>query len=90
ARAAATRADIARARGDEASALEHDRSAYEITRSDQGALNPRTARYALAYARALRSAGDVAAAQALEGANRPIFEAAYPPGSHFRRLLPER
>lgn len=90
ARAAATRAAIARARGDEASALEQDRSAYEITRDDQGASNPRTARHALAYARALRAAGDDAAAQMLEREYRPIVESAYPPDSAFRRLLTDR
>jgi serine/threonine-protein kinase len=90
ARAAATRADIARARGDEASALEHDRSAYEITRSDQGALNPRTARCALVYTRALRGVGDPRTARALEREYRPCLEAAYPPTSAFRRSLAER
>lgn len=90
ARAAATHAAIARARGDEASALERDRSAYEITRDDQGASNPRTARHALAYARALRAAGDDAAAQMLEREYRPIVESAYPPDSAFRRLLTVR
>lgn len=84
ARTAATRAAIARARGDGASALEQNRAAYQITRDDQGARNPRTARYALAYARALHDAGDTRAARVLEHEYRPRLEAAYPPDSAFR------
>lgn len=89
ARTAATRAAIARARGDLAGALAQDRAAYQITRDDQGAGNPRTARYALAHARTLRDAGDTRAALALEREYRPRLEAAYPPDSAYRRLLKE-
>ncbi len=89
-RTAATRAAIAHARGDMAGALAQARAAYQITRDDQGARNPRTARYALAHARAMRDAGDTRAAQALEREYRPRLEAAYPPESVFRRLLLDR
>ena len=87
ARAAATRAMILRARGDAAGALRLDQSAYEITLRDRGVGHPRAARYALMYARALRAAGEIAQAEALEHAYRPRLEAAYPPTSAFRDLL---
>lgn len=86
ARAAATRAMIQRGRGDEAGALRFDQSAYDITRRDRGATHPRTARYALAYARALRGAGEIGPAKALEREFQQLLEAAYPPTSAFRRL----
>lgn len=89
ARAAATRAAILRARGDEAGALRLEQSAYELTLHDRGATHPRTARYALAYARALRVAGETGKAQALEREFRTRLESAYPPDSAFRRLLPK-
>lgn len=60
-------------------------AAYEITRNDRGAKNPRTARYALVYARV-----DTGAAQARERGYRPIVENAYPPGSELRDLLADR
>lgn len=90
ARAAATRAAILRARGDEAGALRQDGSAYELTRNDVGVEHPRTARYALAYAHALRAAGEPGRAEALEREFVPRLEKAYPPGSAFLRLLPAR
>jgi serine/threonine-protein kinase len=89
ARAAAIRAAILRARGDFAGALQRERSAYELTRRDRGARHPRTARYALAYARALHASGDTGQAQALEREFRARLESAYPADSAFRRLLPE-
>ncbi len=87
ARAAATRAASLHARGDLEQALQHAQSAYEITLRDDGALNPRTARYALSYARKLRAAGDAGAAQRLEHEFRPVLESSYPSGSAFRRAL---
>lgn len=90
ARSAATRAAILRARGDAAGAMRLERLAYETTRSDRGAGHPRTARYALAYARALRTAGETEAAQVLEREFRAKLENAYPSGSAFRRLLSAR
>lgn len=89
ARAATVRAAVLRARGDFTAALKQEQSAYELTRSDRGARHPRTARYALAYARALRAAGDTQQAQALEREFRTRLESAYPADSAFRRLLPE-
>jgi serine/threonine-protein kinase len=86
ARAAATRATILRARGDPAGALEQERRAYELTLGDVGANHPRTAQYAMAYARALHAAGRTADAAALERDARPILERAYPRDSAFRRL----
>ncbi|MEO7916509.1 MAG: protein kinase [Dokdonella sp.] len=84
ARASATRASIRRAQGDHAAALRLDKSAYEMTLSVRGPQNPRTARYALAYARALRAIGDSAKARALETEYRVKLENAYPPDSAFR------
>lgn len=89
ARAASTRAKILRARGDQAGALDLLRAAFEVVKRGHGAEQPLTARYALAYALALRSAGEVAQAEALEHAYRPLLERAYPPDSAFRRLLQE-
>ena len=86
ARANATRAGILRARGDSAAALQLDKLAYEMTLRVRGAENPRTARYALTYARALRDAGESVKAQALEREFRSRLENAYPPESEFRRL----
>jgi len=84
ARVAAIHALVARARGDSAKALQFDRSAFDITRSDRGTNHPRTARYALAYAHALRESGNMAKAQALENEYRQKFEVAYPLSSAFR------
>ena len=84
ARVAATRARIARARGDAARAVDFDRSAFDITRRDRGAMHPRTARYALAYAHALRESGTITEAKAMEDEYRQRFEAAYPSSSEFR------
>lgn len=86
ARAAATRAMILRARGDAEGALRLDQSAFEITSRDRGVAHPRAARYALMYTRALRAAGEITEAEALEHEYRPRLEAAYPPTSAFRDL----
>ena len=88
ARAAATRAMILRARGDAEGALRLDQSAFEITARDRGAGHPRAARYALMYARALRAAGEITQAESLEREYRPRLQAAFPPNSAFRDLLP--
>lgn len=87
ARAAATRSMIRRAQGDAVGALRLAQSAYDITLRDRGAENPRTARYALAYAQALRATGEIVQADALEREYRPRLENLYPPTSAFRRLL---
>lgn len=90
ARAAATRAKIFLARGDQAKAMAHAATALELSVQDRGRENPRTARYALAYAQMLRSAAPISAAdqqraRALEQEYRPRLEKAYPPSSAFRR-----
>jgi serine/threonine-protein kinase len=85
ARVASTRAQVLRARHDDAGALEQDRRAYELTLRDVGSEHPRTARLALAYAGALRAAGRGAEAQALERTAAPIVEQAYPATSAYRR-----
>jgi serine/threonine-protein kinase len=90
ARAAAVRAAIRREQGDRAAALDFERRAYELTLADVGARHPRTARYAMTYAAALREAGEDARAQALEQDFRAVLETAYPAGSAFRRLLTTR
>lgn len=73
------------ARGDEDDARRLDRIAYELTLRDAGAEHPRTARYALAYARALRQAGEADQAQALEREYLPRLARAYPADSAFRQ-----
>lgn len=87
ARAAATRADVLRGYGDPAGAVRMDQSAYDITREDRGATHPRTARYALRYAAALRSIGEIAKARRLEREYRPLIAQAYPATSAFHRAL---
>lgn len=47
-------------------------------------MHPRTARYALAYAHALRESGTITEAKAMEDEYRQRFEAAYPSSSEFR------
>lgn len=86
ARAADTRASMALARGDQDTALRLAQSAHAITLAERGTENPRTARYALAYAQVLRAAGDIDQAQALERTYRPRLERAYPASSAYRRL----
>ena len=87
ARVATARAVILRARKDLPGALQQEQAAYELTLRDRGRQNPRTARYALRYAQALRANGDIAKAGALEREYRPRLRAAYPPASAYRRLL---
>ena len=85
--AANTRAAILRARGDAESAREQDRIAHELTLRDVGTEHPRTAYYAMIYARALRDAGRTAEAERLEHGARPILQRAYPVDSVFRRAV---
>jgi serine/threonine-protein kinase len=87
ARAAATRALIASARDEQSVALHHAQSAYAMILKDRGVENPRTARYALAYAQALRASGNGASALALEHDYQGRLIRAYPPGSAFVQLL---
>ena len=88
ARVASTRASILRS-GDPEAALAEHRRAFELTRADVGDAHPRTARLALAYARALRAAGQVEPAAAIERDAAGIVERAYPASSAYRALLPE-
>lgn len=85
ARAAATRAAILQARGDRQGALRLAQDAYQILLRDRGEENPRTARYALAYARALRATDALDEAEALEREYRPRLERLYPLTSAYRR-----
>jgi serine/threonine protein kinase len=87
ARIALTRAEIARAQGDSAGVLRFEEKAYRMTLGDVGPTHPRTARYALLYARDLRAAGRTDEAEPLERGARPLFEKAYPRDSAFRRAL---
>ncbi len=88
ARVAAARAQLRRAQGDPAGALRFEQTAYDLTLRDVGERHPRTARYALVYAKALRAAGETARAEALEREFGSRLEQAYPADSAFRRLLP--
>ena len=84
ARVAATRSLIHAANGDADGARDMMQAAYEITRKERGAENPRTARHAMEYARMLRRTGEIGAADALERRYRPVLEAAYPLASAYR------
>lgn len=85
ARAATGRARIAAARGDLHAAADAARRAYELTLASVGEHHPRTAREALAWARARRLIGETAEADALEAKYRATFERSYPADSDFRR-----
>ena len=89
-RAAATRAKILLGRGDLSAAVDQAATAFNLSVRDRGAENPRTARYALAYAQMLRGMREINQADrdrslALEREYRPRLEKAYPRSSAFRR-----
>ena len=89
-RAAATRAKILLGRGDLSAAVDHAATAFNLSVRDRGAENPRTARFALAYAQMLRGMREINQADrnralALEREYRPRLEKAYPRSSAFRR-----
>lgn len=89
-RTAATRAKILLGRGDLSAAVDKAATAFNLSVRDRGAENPRTARYALAYAQMLRGMREINQvdrnrALALEREYRPRLEKAYPPSSAFRR-----
>ncbi len=83
--AAHARAAIARARGDEPSAVAQDERAWRLMLDEFGADNPFTARYALLFARDLRKAARRDQAEALDKQYRASFERAFPADSAFRR-----
>ena len=89
-RAAATRAKILLGRGDLSAAVDQAATAFTLSVRDRGAENPRTARYALAYAQMLRGMREINQADrdrslALEREYLPRLEKAYPRSSAFRR-----
>lgn len=86
ARAAATRAALLRTKGDTSGAALWTRKAFETMQSDRGRSNPRTVRYALAYAQAARAAGAEVEAQRLEREYRPRLLRLYPADSVFMTL----
>ncbi len=83
--AAHARAAIARAHGDDASALFQDERAWRLLLDELGADNPFTARYALLFAHDLRKASRRNQAEALDKQYRASFERAFPVDSAFRR-----
>lgn len=83
ARVAATRSALAAAEGDLSAAALLAKTAYTIMLADRGAANPRTVRYALAYARAARAVGASEQADKIELEYRPRLERFFPPGSAF-------
>lgn len=87
ARAAATRATILLAEGDRAAAAQQARAAYETMLADRGPENPRTVRYAVAYARILAASGDHDAARAVQAEYLPKLEV-FPVDSIYRMQLP--
>lgn len=88
ARAAATRAAILSAQSDTAGAATQAKSAYELMLLDRGRSNPRTVRYALAYARMLEARGELSGARTLQAEYRPRLLRSYPPDSVFRTPSP--
>ncbi|HEX7915305.1 tetratricopeptide repeat protein, partial [Rudaea sp.] len=87
ARAADLRAQIAARQGKvEESVRDHER-AFHLVRDKLGAGNPQSARYGLLYARSLRATGRDAEAATLEKELLPIFDAAFPADSVFRREI---
>lgn len=84
---ATTRAAIARARGDALTAVEHERIAFELYLGVYDANHPRTARLALTWAQALREAGQLAQADAVQKQYQSVVERAYPKDSAYRALL---
>lgn len=90
ARVAATRSALLAGEGDLTGAAAEARAAWTITQADRGDRNPRTVRYALAYARAAREAGAIDDARAVEQEYQPRLASAYPPGSEYRlRYAPQ-
>lgn len=88
ARAAATRATILLAEGDRAAATLQARAAYEKMLADRGPGNPRTVRYAVAYARILAANGDHTAARALQAEYLPKLAQVFPADSAYRMQIP--
>jgi serine/threonine-protein kinase len=86
-RAAELRAQIALKQGNADAALRDYERAFHLVRDKLGADNPQSARYGLLYARSLRAVGRSDEAVALEKKLQPIFEAAFPADSAFRRDL---
>jgi serine/threonine-protein kinase len=84
ARAAATRATILMAEGDAAGAALQARAAYEKMLDDRGPSNPRTVRYAVAYARILAASGDRDTAQELKDEYLPKLAQIFPADSAYR------
>jgi tetratricopeptide (TPR) repeat protein len=85
ANAASLAADIAAKSGDTAVSVQHAGEAWKVFNDQFGATHPQTARYGLVWARGLRAIGETAKAEALEKELRPVFEAAFPADSIFRR-----
>lgn len=87
ARAADLRAQIAARQGKAEESVRCAERAFQLVRDKLGAGNPQAARYGLLYARRLRAVGRGDEAAALEKELQPIFDAAFPNDSAFRREL---
>ncbi|MBK8285908.1 MAG: hypothetical protein IPK97_14120, partial [Ahniella sp.] len=87
ARAAATRATILMAEGNPADAALQANAAFEMMLADRGPTNPRTVRYAVAYARTLAASGDHRAARALQAEYLPKLAQVFPADSTYRMPL---
>jgi len=87
ARAADLRAQIAGRQGNAEESVRCAERAFQLVRDKLGANNPQAARYGMLYARGLRAIGRGDEAAALEKQLQPIFEAAFPSDSAFRREL---
>ncbi len=79
------RSDLARQNNDSAAELIARQRAWQLLHDRLGDARPQTARYALRYAKALRTSGEMDRAVALERQSRPIFDQTFPADSAFRR-----
>jgi serine/threonine-protein kinase len=87
ARVAATQSALRASQGDLSGAAQQAKAAYEIMLADRGNGNPRTIRYALAYARASRAAGAPEATRTIESEYRTRLLHMYPRDSAFHSLV---
>jgi tetratricopeptide (TPR) repeat protein len=87
AHAAELRAQIAAKQGKTDEAVHDYERAFHLMRDKLGEKNPKSARSGLLYARSLRAVGRGDEAAALEKELQPIFDAAFPADSAFRREL---
>ena len=75
------------AEGNPADAALQAKAAFEMMLADRGPTNPRTIRYAVAYARILAASGDRDIAQALQDEYLPRLAQVFPADSAYRMQM---